>query len=134
MSAVDQDKKRELRQLKRDIKRAGVKHRRRQLKRGLADDPDEAHRGRASTYGQVPIGKLNGLDRLAAGVQVGMGDGRWAMNRSIIAHSPSPMLHFTGIGSISVFFARKAASTSRSVASVANPSITATSCPRRSTA
>jgi hypothetical protein len=42
-SDVTQDKKRELRQLKREIKRAGGKRRRRLLKQGLAEHPDDAH-------------------------------------------------------------------------------------------
>jgi hypothetical protein len=59
-SIVDRDK-RELRKLKREIKRAGSKHRRRQLKRDLETNPEEAHRseeslGRSSSQG------LNRLD------------------------------------------------------------------------
>ena len=38
---MDRDK-RELRKLKRDIKKAGSKRRRRHLKRGLAENPEEA--------------------------------------------------------------------------------------------
>jgi hypothetical protein len=57
---MDRDK-RVLRNLKRVIKRAGSKHRRQQLKRDLADNPEEAHHtdesfGRSSSQG------LNGLD------------------------------------------------------------------------
>ena len=44
---MDQDKKRELRQLKREIKRKGGKVRRRQLKQGLAANPEEAQRARS---------------------------------------------------------------------------------------
>ncbi len=54
-------KKRELRKLKRDIKRAGNKHRRRQLKRDLADRPDEAHWSEESV-GRNQSAGLNGLD------------------------------------------------------------------------
>jgi hypothetical protein len=58
---MDQDK-RQLRDLKRAIKRAGNKSRRQQLKRDLADNPEDAHRsefefGRSSSVG------LNGIDR-----------------------------------------------------------------------
>jgi hypothetical protein len=58
---MDPDK-RQLRKLKRDIKRAGGKRRRQELKRDLADNPEEAHHaefdfGRASSEG------LNGLDK-----------------------------------------------------------------------
>ena len=35
--------KRQLRKLKRDVKRAGSKHRRRDLKKQLTDNPEEAH-------------------------------------------------------------------------------------------
>ncbi len=53
--------KREMRKLKRVIKRAGSKHRRRDLKRQLAENPEEAAQaeenlGRNSSKG------LNGLD------------------------------------------------------------------------
>ena len=54
--------KRELRQLKRDIKRAGVKRARLQLKRGLADDPEEAHEAKLD-YGRHRSVGLNGIDR-----------------------------------------------------------------------
>lgn len=53
--------KRELRKLKRDIKRAGSKHRRRQLKRELTDRPDEAHVSEES-FGRNRSQGLNGLD------------------------------------------------------------------------
>ena len=59
---MDQDKKRELRQLKREIKRKGGKLRRRQLKQGLAENPEEA----ANTvvdFGRLRSSALNGLDR-----------------------------------------------------------------------
>jgi hypothetical protein len=59
--AVDQEK-RQLRKLKRDVKRAGNKRRRHHMKRQLAEAPEEAARadfdfGRASSAG------YNGLDR-----------------------------------------------------------------------
>ena len=53
--------KRETRKLKRDIKRAGSKHRRRQLKRDLADNPEEAHQSDES-FGRNQSSGLNGLD------------------------------------------------------------------------
>jgi hypothetical protein len=58
---MDRDK-RKYRQLKRDVKRAGSKHRRRDLKRQLHDNPEEAahheeNLGRHSSAG------LNGLDQ-----------------------------------------------------------------------
>jgi hypothetical protein len=63
---VDQDKKRELRQLKREIKRAGGKHRRRRLKQGLVEHPDEAHQDEPD-LGKFRSAELNGFDRPAAG-------------------------------------------------------------------
>lgn len=59
---MDQDKKRELRQLKRDIKRAGNKHRRRELKQGLIDDPEGA-RDQDAGFGRHESSSLNGIDR-----------------------------------------------------------------------
>ena len=54
--------KRELRQVKRDIKKAGVKRARHQLKRGLVDSPDEAHEDRPD-FGRYRSAGLNGIDR-----------------------------------------------------------------------
>jgi hypothetical protein len=56
------DDKRQIRKLKRDIKKAGNKRRRLHFKRALHDNPEEAHEaefdfGRDSTEG------LNGMDR-----------------------------------------------------------------------
>ena len=59
---MDQDKKRELRQLKREIKRAGGKHRRRQLKRGLIEHPEEAHQDEPE-LGKFRSAELNGFGR-----------------------------------------------------------------------
>ena len=59
---MDRDKKRELRQLKREIKRAGGKHRRTQLKRGLAEHPEAAHEDTPSV-GRHRSADLNGIDR-----------------------------------------------------------------------
>ena len=53
--------KRELRKLKRDIKRAGSKHRRRDLKRELAENPDEAHHSEEN-LGRNRSEGFNGLD------------------------------------------------------------------------
>jgi hypothetical protein len=57
---VDQQK-RQLRKLKREVKRAGSRHRRRDLKRELAENPDEAHRNEES-FGRSSSEGLNGLD------------------------------------------------------------------------
>ena len=54
--------KRELRQEKRELKRAGVKHRRRTLKRGLADNPEDAPFDEAG-FGRYRTSTLNGIDR-----------------------------------------------------------------------
>ena len=55
-------KKRELRKLKRTIKRAGSKHRRRELKRQLAEDPEGAAEAEES-FGKFSSEGLNGLDQ-----------------------------------------------------------------------
>lgn len=57
----DPDKRR-MRELKRVLKKAGSKHRRRELKRDLAENPEEA------AYSEENLGRyrsdtLNGLDR-----------------------------------------------------------------------
>jgi hypothetical protein len=54
--------KRELRKLKRTLKRAGSKHRRRQLKQQLADDPEGAAEA-AEDFGKFSSEGLNGLDQ-----------------------------------------------------------------------
>ena len=59
---MDQDRKRELRQLKREIKRKGGKVRRRQLKQGLVENPEAAHEVVAD-FGRFGSKGLNGLDR-----------------------------------------------------------------------
>ena len=58
---MDQEK-RQLRNLKREIKRAGNKKRRLQLKRDLAEQPDEAHRSDVD-LGRKSSAALNGIDR-----------------------------------------------------------------------
>ncbi len=57
---MDPDK-RQMRQLKREIKRAGSKRRRRQLKRDLDENPDEAHHTEID-LGRLCSQNLNGLD------------------------------------------------------------------------
>lgn len=57
---MDQDKRR-LRQLKRDIKRAGKKRRRHQLKRELVDKPEEAHWSEEK-LGRFRSADFNGMD------------------------------------------------------------------------
>lgn len=54
--------KRELRQQKREIKRAGGKRRRRLLKLGLAECPEEAPNA-TFDFGRYSSAKLNGIDR-----------------------------------------------------------------------
>lgn len=54
-------KKRELRKLKRTIKRAGSKHRRRELKRQLEEDPEGAAEAEES-FGKNSSEGLNRLD------------------------------------------------------------------------
>jgi hypothetical protein len=58
---MDQDK-RQLRKLKRDIKRAGNKRRRLHLKRQLADSPEEAARAEVD-FGRASSAAYNGMDR-----------------------------------------------------------------------
>ena len=58
---MDKDK-RQLRKLKRVVKKAGGKKRRQQLKRDLADNPDEAHWSEP-TFGNASSQTLNGLDQ-----------------------------------------------------------------------
>ncbi len=58
---MDRDK-RILRKLKRDVKRAGNKRRRQQLKRDLADNPAEAHESEAD-FGRHSSAGFNGMDQ-----------------------------------------------------------------------
>jgi hypothetical protein len=55
-------RKRELRKLKRTLKRAGTKHRRRDLKRQLAQDPEGAADAEEN-LGRYSSENLNGLDQ-----------------------------------------------------------------------
>jgi len=54
-------RKRELRKLKRTLKRAGSKHRRRELKKQLADDPEGAAEATEDS-GKFSSEGFNGLD------------------------------------------------------------------------
>jgi hypothetical protein len=54
--------KRQLRKLKRGIKRAGVKRRRQELKRDLIARPEEAHQSEFA-FGRDTSTGLNGLDQ-----------------------------------------------------------------------
>jgi hypothetical protein len=54
--------KRKLRELKRAVKKRGNKHRRRELKRDLADNPDEAAHSEEK-LGRYRSEAFNGLDR-----------------------------------------------------------------------
>jgi hypothetical protein len=56
------DDKRRQRQMKRDIKKAGNRTRRRQFKRALDENPAEAH-FEEGTFGRNSSEPLNGLDR-----------------------------------------------------------------------
>lgn len=56
-----EQEKRELRKLKRVLKRAGSKHRRREFKRGLTENPDEAAH-QEENLGRNRSEGLNGLD------------------------------------------------------------------------
>ena len=53
--------KRKLRELKRELKKRGTKHRRRQLKRDLAENPEEAADSEED-LGRFRSDTLNGLD------------------------------------------------------------------------
>lgn len=58
--------KRDLRRLKREIKQAGSQRRRRQLKRDLIENPEEAHLSEFD-FGRLRSDTLNGLDRRPGG-------------------------------------------------------------------
>lgn len=58
---MDRDK-RQMRKLKRTVKKAGNKKRRRQLKEDLRDNPEEAHWSEP-TVGNLSSETLNGLDQ-----------------------------------------------------------------------
>jgi hypothetical protein len=54
--------KRQLRKLKRELKRSGNKRRRQHLKRGLAESPEDAPHAEFD-FGRLRSADLNGLDR-----------------------------------------------------------------------
>ncbi len=56
------DDKRKLRRLKREVKQAGNRKRRRQLQRDLVDNPAEAAHTEVS-FGRSSSASLNGIDR-----------------------------------------------------------------------
>jgi hypothetical protein len=56
--------KREFREQKRQLKRAGSRHRRRDLKQALRENPEEAHTVEES-FGRFSTAELNGLDQEA---------------------------------------------------------------------
>jgi len=58
---IDPDK-RKLRELKRAVKKRGVKHRRAELKKNLRENPDEAAHVE-ETFGRFSSEGYNGLDR-----------------------------------------------------------------------
>jgi hypothetical protein len=62
---MDPRDKRQYRKLKRDIKRAGNKRRRRYLKQQLAENPEEAPHSEFD-FGRESSAGLNGLDRDAS--------------------------------------------------------------------
>ena len=61
---MHQDTKRELRQLKREIKQAGNQRARRLLKRTLVENPEDAPFAEPA-YGRFRSAPLNGIDRPA---------------------------------------------------------------------
>jgi hypothetical protein len=58
----DNDRKRDLRQLKREIKKAGNRKRRQSLKRDLRDNPEEAPHS-PIRFGRNSSSSLNGFDK-----------------------------------------------------------------------
>ena len=58
----ERDDKRMLRNLKRVIKREGTKHRRQAFKKGLRENPEEAHLAEED-FGGHESEPMNGLDR-----------------------------------------------------------------------
>jgi hypothetical protein len=54
--------KRDQRQTKRELKQAGSQHRRRQLKRELRENPEEAPYSEEN-FGRYSTAELNGMDR-----------------------------------------------------------------------
>jgi hypothetical protein len=54
--------KRDQRQAKRELKQAGSQHRRRQLKRELRENPEDAHHSEEN-FGRYSTTDLNGIDQ-----------------------------------------------------------------------
>jgi hypothetical protein len=67
--------KRKLRELKRALKKRGNKHRRAQLKRDLAENPDEAAHSEEK-LGRFRSDTLNGLDKDSTRKKASDGDNR----------------------------------------------------------
>jgi hypothetical protein len=65
---VGDQTKRELREQKREVKRAGVKRRRRLLKQSLVENPEEAHKVEVD-FGRYRSAPLNGLDQDATRIR-----------------------------------------------------------------
>jgi len=59
---MQHDDKRKIRNLKRELKRAGSKHRRRDFKRQVRENPSEAHEAEEN-LGRHSSETLNGLDQ-----------------------------------------------------------------------
>ena len=59
---MEQPTKRELRQMKREVKRAGSQRRRRQWKRDLRENPEEAPHSE-DDFGRFSTAPLNGIDQ-----------------------------------------------------------------------
>ncbi len=59
---MDQEK-RQLRKLKREIKRAGNKKRRQHLKRDLRDNPEDAPHSDDQRFGRMRSSDYNGMDQ-----------------------------------------------------------------------
>jgi len=62
VSHMNHDDKRRLRQLKRNIKKAGNKRRRQHFKRALTDHPEDAHLDEAD-FGRHSSASFNGMDQ-----------------------------------------------------------------------
>ena len=60
---MDSKDKKQYRQLKRDLKRAGTKRLRRRLKEDLAEHPEEAHWDEVAYDARTRSREMNGLDQ-----------------------------------------------------------------------
>ncbi len=124
---MDQDKKRELRQLKREIKRKGGKLRRRQLKQGLAENPEEAH-DTVVDFGRLDQGPQRPRPRPSL-AECRRRPRPTRTRRTGTSRADPGSTHSRRDGGSSVLVAWKSDSTSRSVVGESNPSTTATSRP-----